>query len=147
MRKHLLLALAVSAAASALAAPSALAHGCISHPSETSVVCVRDVNDGNGYNWHTRVDVCDRHADGHRVYARVGYFEGFTRYYMITGYDINDSASGCSTYAPSLGSPRFMAEPVAICVQSEGCSAWKTEVQLPSEPTPYPSSYSIPRVG
>ena len=46
---------------------------CVQHPApqDDSVVCARD-------NWQV-VDVCDRKADGHRVYARVGASDNITR--------------------------------------------------------------------
>jgi len=84
---------------------------CVAHPSDPSVVCTRNAG-------HT-VDVCDRHADGHRAYARVitqaSYPTSQSPY-----YDTNDSQPGCANIAfPS----RVLS--VAVCVQYEGCSAFK----------------------
>ena len=84
---------------------------CATHPSDPSVVCVR--NQG-----HT-VDVCDRHADGHRAYARV-ITEASNPAFQSPFYDDNDSQPGCANlHFPS----RVLA--VAVCVQYEGCSAFK----------------------
>ena len=85
---------------------------CVKHPKDASVVCVR--NSG-----HT-VDVCDRDPDGHRAYARVitqASYPGFQSPF----YDSNDSQSGCANlpFASRVVS-------VAVCVQFEGCSAFKS---------------------
>ena len=60
---------------------------CATHPSDDSVVCVRN-------NAHT-VDVCDRHADGHRAYARVTTQESYPAF-TSGHYDANDSQPGCT---------------------------------------------------
>lgn len=93
---------------------------CVGHPSEASVVCVRN-ND-------TRVDVCDRHEDGHRVYARVITQESRPSY-RLTGYDDNGSNSGCGNFPQSS---RVLS--IAVCVQSEGCSTFKA-TGAPAAPT------------
>ena len=92
-------------------APAPARDVCATHPSDPSVVCVR--NQG-----HT-VDVCDRHADGHRAYARV-ITEASNPAFQSPFYDDNDSQAGCANlHFPS----RVLA--VAVCVQYEGCSAFK----------------------
>jgi hypothetical protein len=84
---------------------------CATHPSDPSVVCVR--NEGR------TVDVCDRHADGHRAYARV-VSEASAPGFQSPFYDANDSQPGCSNIPfPS----RVLS--VAICVQYEGCGGVK----------------------
>ncbi|MGH2919276.1 MAG: hypothetical protein ACRDLS_11875 [Solirubrobacteraceae bacterium] len=84
---------------------------CAGHPSDPSVVCVRN-------HGHT-VDVCDRHADGHRAYARV-ITEASNPAFLSPYYDTNDSKPGCA----NLNFPsRVLA--VAACAQYEGCSAFR----------------------
>ena len=94
---------------------------CVAHPSDASVVCVRN-NDST-------VDACDRDADGHRAYARVitaASQPGFLSPY----YDDNDSQPGCANITfPS----RVLG--VAVCVQFEGCSAFKSTAP-PAVPPP-----------
>jgi len=114
--------LLVSAAVTCLAAiaypvPSAEAHDtCVSHPSDPSVVCVR--------NNHTVADICDRDADGHRVYAHVNVVTSGGQFQDITtGYDPNDSQPGCGQWYTSSAYPRIYD--IKVCVQYEGCSAWK----------------------
>src|SRR4051812_29747342 len=82
-----LLGLALTIGALALAPASASADTCVGHPSDPSVVCTRDGD-------HT-VDVCDRDADGHRVYARVVTQESYPAY-QSPYYDDNDSKAGCA---------------------------------------------------
>jgi hypothetical protein len=126
--------LIASAIVAAAAAVPSLAQGqdkvCATHPRDPSVVCVRD-------NWHT-VDVCDRDADGHRAYARVVTRQSYPAY-MSPFYDENDSKTGCTNlhFDPQVVS-------VAVCVQTEGCSAQKaTGVpppdKTPPQPTPTPA--------
>jgi len=84
---------------------------CVMHPSEASVVCVR--NAGHA------VDVCDRENDAHRVYARV-ITEASNPNFESPFYDDNGSNAGCGNFTfPS----RVLS--VSVCVQTEGCSAFK----------------------
>jgi len=104
---------------------------CAAHPSDASVVCVRD-------QAHT-VDVCDRHADGHRAYARVVTQESYPAY-LSPYYDANDSQSGCS----NLHFPSAVVS-VAVCVQYEGCGPDRaTGVPPPAQPTPVPTPAPTP---
>lgn len=123
----------------AIASPAAQAHDyCVGHPSDASVVCVRD---GGGWT-HNYVDVCDRHADGHNAYARIAYDYTWA-FYFTTGYDLNGSAAGCTTYRAS-GLQAWGAviingihvNPAAVCVQSEGCSDFKDHTG-PTTPASY----------
>jgi hypothetical protein len=101
---------------------------CVEHPApqDDSVVCVRD-------NWQV-VDVCDRKADGHRVYARVVTKSTYPAY-REPYYDSNDSAAGCSNL--HFGS---QVVSVAVCVQTKGCSGMKaTGVAPPNNTTPQPT--------
>jgi hypothetical protein len=116
----------VGTAAVAVVVPTTAEAYCMNHPTDgpstnRTLVCARDIN---GY--HARyVDVCDHDADGHYAYARVNIYDG---YYILTGYDTNGSASGCSTYDMATayaGSYGLFAQGLAACVQSEGCSSWK----------------------
>ena len=84
---------------------------CVAHPADPSVVCTR--NQG-----HT-VDVCDRDPDGHRAYARV-ITEESSPGFLSPYYDDNDSKPGCA----NLHFPSRVLR-VAVCVQHEGCSAFK----------------------
>lgn len=102
---------------------------CVGHPSDPSVVCVRE-NDA-------LVDVCDRDPDGHRVYARVvdrrsspGFQSPF--------YDDNDSSPGCANVPFRTG-----VLSIAVCVQSEGCSAFK-QVTAPDPPAAPPLAPAPP---
>jgi hypothetical protein len=84
---------------------------CATHPSDRSVVCLRNAG--------REVDVCDRGLDGHRAYARVittGSYPSF----LSPFYDRNDSRPGCAS-VPFPGG----ALSVAVCVQSEGCGTFK----------------------
>jgi hypothetical protein len=106
---------------------------CVPHPApqDDSVVCVRD-------NWQV-VDVCDRKADGHRVYARVVTKSTYPAY-REPYYDSNDSAAGCSNL--HFGS---QVVSVAICVQTKGCSGMKaTGVKPPNNTTPTPTPTPSP---
>ncbi len=84
---------------------------CATHAREKSVVCIRDAG-------HT-VDVCDRDADGHRVYARV-VTEASNPDFRSPFYDDNDSHPGCA----NLAFPSRVLR-VAVCVQYEGCGAYR----------------------
>jgi len=118
----------VLVALASLAQPAAkAADTCVKHPSDASVVCVR--------NDDTIVDVCDRDPDGHRAYARVvtrASGPGFQSPY----YDKNDSRPGCSNVPFSS-----KVVSVAVCVQQEGCSAFK---QTASPAAPPPAAPSPP---
>ncbi|CAA9503311.1 MAG: GH43_30 / GH43 / GH43_33 / GH43_3 / GH43_31 [uncultured Solirubrobacteraceae bacterium] len=98
---------------------------CVSHPREASVVCVR--NDAR------TVDVCDRHADGHRVYARV-ITDASTPAFLSPFYDENDSRRGCANVTFSSRVASF-----AVCVQYEGCSAFTSTDTQPPPPAPVPA--------
>ena len=139
----------------ALAPSAAQAHNiCVTHPEGETAVCLRD-----GSSWHTLVDVCDRRADGNSVYARavVNGHAVVNGSYMITGYDTNGSAAGCSTYnlwqttvTGFAGTFQLHAEPFAVCVQNEGCSLWKFDngtLSGASYPAYQPGGYHIPQVG
>jgi hypothetical protein len=106
---------------------------CVEHPApqDDSVVCVRD-------NWQV-VDICDRKADGHRVYARVVTKSTYPAY-REPYYDSNDSAAGCSNL--HFGS---QVVSVAVCVQTKGCSGMKaTGVAPPDNTTPPPTPTPTP---
>lgn len=135
MRAVLVATVAAAASASILALPAAgLAQAqdvCAGHPSDPSVVCVRD-------QAHT-VDVCDRHADGHRAYARVVTQESYPAF-MSPYYDANDSQAGCT----NLHFPSSVVS-VAVCVQHEGCSQQKaTGVPPPAGAAPPPTPTPTP---
>lgn len=149
-----LLALAFALLATVLAPSSAQAHNiCVNHPEGSTTVCVRD-----GSSWHTLVDVCDRQADGNSVYARavVWGHAVVNGSYMITGYDTNGSAAGCSTYnlwqttvTGFAGTFQLSTNPFAVCVQNEGCSLWKFDdgsLSGASYPAYQPGGYHIPKV-
>lgn len=92
--------------------PPPVAHdACVAHPSDPSVVCVRN-------RGHT-VDVCDRDPDGHRAYARV-ITDASRPNFRSPFYDDNDSQAGCA----NLPFPSTVRG-VAVCVQYEGCSAFR----------------------
>jgi hypothetical protein len=89
-------------------------------PAEAHDTCSQVVPDGSvaclRFN-HTKIDVCDRQADGHKAYARslVGYdAAGQPAYYRW--YD-NDPGNGCSRY----NFPKDFAQYYIACVQFEGC--------------------------
>ena len=98
---------------------------CVRHPREASVVCVR--NDAR------TVDVCDRDADGHRVYARV-ITDASTPAFLSPFYDENDSRAGCANVSFSSRVASF-----AVCVQFEGCSAFRSTDAQPTPPAPVPA--------
>ena len=129
---RLLIVTALSALLAAVAlaslAPSSARAGdvCVGHPSDPSVVCVR--------NDDRIVDVCDRENDTHRVYARV-ITEASNPNFESSFYDDNGSNAGCGNFTfPS----RVLS--VAVCVQTEGCSAFKQTgpPAAPSVPPPAP---------
>jgi hypothetical protein len=109
---------ALTALLLAVSAPPASAHDiCTSHPSDpdalgsgaaNSVVCMR-------YN-HSRLDVCDRHRDGHRVYART--YAIFSNVPNAPLYDTNGADSGCGNYGVALDMASFN-----VCVEYEGCGS------------------------
>ena len=134
-----MVALALAASVAAIAAsgaeaPTARAQAqdvCAGHPSDPSVVCVRNAA-------HT-VDVCDRDPDGHRAYARVTTQESYPAF-LSPYYDSNDSQAGCS----NLHFPSSVVS-VAVCVQFEGCSKQRaTGVPPPPTPTPTPTATPTP---
>lgn len=84
---------------------------CVRHPSDASVVCVR--------NRGRTVDACDRDLDRHRAYARV-ITDASAPNFRSPFYDDNGSRRGCGNYDQS--SP---VRAVAVCVQFEGCSGFK----------------------
>jgi hypothetical protein len=110
---RLLIALgALGIVALAAAAPSVARSGCVGHPRDASVACVR--ND----HW---IDVCDRDRDGHRV--RAWYFHQGRPFHEpnITGWDENGARRGCHREGSTWGLniTRFR-----VCVEHEGCSRW-----------------------
>jgi len=92
-------------------APPSAKDVCAGHPSDPSVVCVRNAG-------HT-VDVCDRDPDGHRAYARV-VTQASSPGFLSPFYDGNDSQPGCS----NVPFPDRVLS-VAVCVQNEGCGPYK----------------------
>ena len=66
----------------------------------------------------SRLDTCDREADGH--YVRAHYYRIFDPSYHHGPWDGNGSQSGCSHLwvTPALTSIR-------VCEDSEGCGAWR----------------------
>lgn len=131
-----LLGLVLVGAALGVSVPTARgADVCVKHPSDPSVVCVRKAD--------TIVDVCDRHADGHRAYARV-ITKASAPEFQSPYYDTNDSQPGCANV--TFSSP---VESVAVCVQTEGCSAFKQTAAPPppppQPPTPTPAPTTPPQ--
>ena len=126
MRRSLLGLLLLAAVAVAWpVGAGAQAKVCAGHPKDPSVVCARD-------NAHI-VDICDRAADGHRVFARVVTKSTYPAY-RGPYYDSNDSKDGCSNL-------HFASQVVSIqtCVQTEGCGGVrKTGVAPPDNTTPPP---------
>lgn len=112
---------ALPAGSSTATAPST----CVRHPAEASVACVRN-------NAHV-LDVCDRHADGHRVYARV-ITDASSPTFLSPFYDDNDSKSGCANIPFTSRIASF-----AVCVQYEGCSAFRSTSGQPPPPAPAPA--------
>ena len=84
---------------------------CAAHPSDASVACVR-------HSGHT-VEVCDRDPDSHLAYARV-VTEASSPSFLSPFYDGNDSQPGCA----NIPFPNRVLR-VAVCVQTESCSAFK----------------------
>ena len=120
-------------AAALPAVVSAQAKVCVSHPApeDDSVVCVRD-------SAHI-VDVCDRKDDGHRTYARV-VTKGTYPAYRSPYYDSNDAKAGCSNL--NFGS---QVVSISVCVQTKGCSAFKSSgVAPPDNTTPVPTPAPTP---
>ncbi len=117
-------------AVASVAAPSAQAADiCVAHPSDPSVVCVRN-ND-------TTVDACDRDNDTHRVYARL-ITEASSPSFQSPFYDDNGSNPGCGNFNfPS----RVLS--VAVCVQTEGCSAFKQTGPAAAPIVPPPAAAPI----
>ncbi|MGI8624901.1 MAG: hypothetical protein ACR2NB_15795 [Solirubrobacteraceae bacterium] len=107
-------------------APAPAKDFCVGHPSDKSVVCVR--NGG-----HT-VDVCDHGADGHRAYARVITAASSPKF-RSPFYDGNDSKSGCGNIHFSS-----RALSVAVCVQHEGCSPFKSAGEVPAPASSAPAA-------
>src|SRR5829696_5393248 len=105
----------------AVTSPPAYAHDtCVLHPSdpdaigsgaENSVVCLKD--------GHTSLDVCDRHADGHRVWVRRIQRDGDV---MPPFYDDNGATFGCGHIS---GPWSTLLSSYNICVETEGCGAPK----------------------
>src|ERR1700709_753218 len=132
MRVSLLVLLVLLAAAGAWPGGArAQAEGPAGHPKDPSVVCARD-------SAHI-VDICDRAADGHRVFARVVTKATYPAY-QGPYYDSNDSKAGCS----NLHSPSQVVW-IRACVQTEGCGPVKaTGVASPPQPTPQPTPVPTP---
>ncbi len=120
----------VVGAAGVPAVASAQAKVCADHPSDPSVVCVR--------NEARTVDICDRHADGHRVFARVVTQESYPAF-LSPYYDANNSKEGCS----NLHFPSKVVS-VSVCVRDEGCSAMKSTGVPPPPPPPGPTPTPTP---
>ena len=107
--------LALAALVLAAGPNQAQAHDiCSEKVPDGSVACMR-------FN-HTKIDVCDRQADGHRAYTRIllGFDAAGQPAYASPHYDTNDSQPGCSRY--NFPSP---AVSWTVCVQTEGCGAVK----------------------
>ena len=83
-----------------------------------------------GGSWATECDlhhvaVCDNDPDGHLTYARL--WNWYTGHYYLSGYDSygRDSAGQFCHHESTQGWGWFQ---FAVCVQNEGCSAWKRAV-------------------
>jgi len=112
------------AGASTLPDTPAAGKTCVRHPREASVACVRE---------QRILDVCDRDADGHRVYARV-ITASSSPSFLSPFYDTNDSRDGCANVP--FGE---QVTAVAVCAQTEGCSAFvSTSAAPPPSPLPPP---------
>jgi hypothetical protein len=125
-----LLVLVVAAVAWPVGA-GAQAKVCAEHPKDPSVVCARDAA-------HI-VDICDRDADGHRVFARVVTKSTYPAY-RSPYYDSNDSKAGCSNL-------HFPSQVVSIqtCVRTEGCGRVQaTGVTPPQNTSPTPTPVPPP---
>lgn len=96
-------------APTAVAAPSASVCAPANAP-DPSVSCIG----GN------TVDTCDRDPDGHRVYTRVRTTEITAPGFYSTGYDQNDSRSGCRQTGFY-----YRVTGISTCVQYEGCGPWR----------------------
>jgi len=72
----------------AAAVPAEAHDTCSHHRKDPSVVCLK-VD-------HSRIDVCDRHRDRHRAYARVRFGNGW----VLDFYDLNGAKPGCERYDP-----------------------------------------------
>ena len=79
---------------------------CTTHP-EGSVVCLK--------GGHTRLDVCDRDPDGHRVYVRRVNFFGTV---LPPFYDDDGAGGQCGHYT-GLWSTELRS--YNVCVEAEGC--------------------------
>ena len=102
-----LLVAGVLAGTALVSAAPAQADVCIRHPSDPSVACLR--------NGNFRVDACDRHVDGHKVYAR--YWQWGVPDYALTAYA---PSGGCVHHNVNF----YQVQKIAVCVQTEGCSRW-----------------------
>jgi hypothetical protein len=136
MRVSLLaLLLLIVAAVAWPSGAGAQAKVCAEHPKDPSIVCVRD-------SAHT-VDICDRAADGHRVYARVVTKSTYPAY-REPYYDANDAKAGCS----NLHFPSQVFS-IQTCVQTEGCGKVQRSGIAPPQnvsptPTPVPTPAPTP---
>jgi hypothetical protein len=89
--------------------PPAEAHDtCTTHP-EGSVACLKDN--------HTRLDVCDRDSDGHRVYVRRTLNDGTV---MPPYYDPDGAGGSCGHVYGNWGVSLYAYN---VCVESEGCGS------------------------
>jgi hypothetical protein len=106
----LLALLTVAAAGVAASALPAQGHGlpCSTHPSDPSVACVPHP--------HGTIDVCDRDADGHEVWARQYYAS--PDHVISTPPDPNGSQSGCGHFQRDSASFAYQ-----VCIQFEGCGS------------------------
>jgi hypothetical protein len=105
-----------------VASPPAYADDtCVLHPSDpdaigsgadNSVVCLKDN--------HTRLDVCDRHSDGHRVYVRRIKRDGTV---MPPFYDEDGAGGFCGHYYHANWATVLSS--YNVCVETEGCGAPK----------------------
>jgi hypothetical protein len=99
--------------------PPAYAHDtCVHHPSDpdalgsgdpNSVVCLKES--------HTRLDVCDRHSDGHRVYVRRILRDGTV---LPPFYDDDGAFGLCGHYNGNWGD---ILSSYNVCVEAEGCGS------------------------
>lgn len=98
-------------------APASAHDACVGTPLEPSVACVRHA--------HKTVDICDRDADGHWVWAEVYLINlgGSEPDRTITVTDTNGSTSGCGHYTASS---REDVGQVRVAVQYEGYGPWLT---------------------
>lgn len=89
--------------------PPALAHDTCTTHAEGSVACLKDS--------HTRLDVCDRDSDGHRVYVRRTLNDGTI---MPPYYDPDGAGGYCGHVYGSWGSSLYAYN---VCVEAEGCAS------------------------